>query len=139
MSTTLKDPGLNVTMDILGMSSALGGETSDKLTSSWTALGKVRSFAVVALVTNVVNTQIVTLTIKTASDSSGAGSATLTAKAETKVQTVTGTADATLKTILIGECNAIPAGHSYVQAELSTDDTDGTEVVSMLLMRKLSD
>lgn len=139
MSTILYDPGLNLTADILGMSSSLGGETSDTLTSSWTALGKVKSFAVLALVTNVVETQIVTLVIRTASDSSGTGSAVLTPKTESDVLTVTGTATATLKTLLVGECNAIPAGATHVQAELETDDTDGTEVVSMALLRKLSD
>lgn len=139
MSTALKVPGQDLSFDILAGSGALGGETSDKITSSWTALGNVRSFAVLAYVTNVVTGQIVTMTVKTASDSSGTGSATLTTRSETRVLAVTGTSDATLKTLLVGECSFIPVGHSYVQVELSTDDTDGTEVVAIILARKLSD
>lgn len=139
MTTALKVPGQDLSVDILGMSSALGGETSDTLTSDWTALGKVRHFAILVAVTNVVQNQVVTLAINTASDSSGTGSAELTPATETSVLTVTGTATATDKLLLVAECRFIPVGHSYVQAVVTTDDADGTEVVSAVLLRKLSD
>jgi hypothetical protein len=138
MSTTLKAPGIDLTADILAMSAALGGEASDKITSAWTALGLVRDLCVLGMATNIVQTQIVTLVIRTASSAAGAGSATLTPKTETAVATATGTATAADKFLLVGEAVNIPAGHTHIQAELSTDDTDGTEIVSLLLLRKVN-
>ena len=138
MTTVLYDPGLALSADILGMSGELGAESSDKIESAYTALGKVRSFAVMALVTNVGLGDVVTLLIQTASDGSGTGVATLTPKTESAVATVTGTSAAALKTVLIGECNAIPAGHTHVRATVSTDNASGEEVVAVFLLRKLS-
>jgi len=137
-ATVLKVPGLDRSVDILGMTAALGGESGDTITSSWTALELCDAFQVLAPVTNIANTQIVTLVVKTASSAAGAGAAVLTPKPETSVLTVTGTVTATLKQLLVAECNAIPVGHSYVQTIVSTDDASGTEVVAVTLHRKVN-
>ena len=139
MSTKLQVPGQALTVDALAMSAALGGETSDKKTSAWTALGYVRHFAVLAQVTNVAEDQVVTMVVSTASDSSGTGSAELTPASESKALTYTGTATATDIGVLCAECRFIPVGHTHVQVAVSTDDTDGAEVLSVMLLRKLSD
>lgn len=138
MTTVLKNPDMDLSADMLFASAALGGETSDKVTSAWTALGKVRSFAVLATVTNIANGQVVTLTVKTASDASGTGAATLTGTAGTSL-TATGTATATDKLVLLHEYNGpLANGHTYVQAEISTNHAAGAEIVSAVLLRKLS-
>ena len=112
-------------------SSALGGETSDKVeTAEFINMENYHNGWAIAQASGVGSGKILTLTILEATSSAGAGSAT-TSKTDTFTATAT-----TQKDVLQAEIKAdeLSAGYTHFGARLATDNTTGTEKVSVILI-----
>jgi len=114
-----------------GFSSALGGETSDKLTSA--AFVGAENYDVVieqAAYSGIASGSVVTLTLYQASTTAGAGSKTVTS-ASTSV-TSTATTDTGVLTVQVrGAELDMGSGFKYVGAIASTNNASGTEQVQL--------
>lgn len=114
-------------------SSALGGETSDKVESATFVYMKDYDLAVVhGFASNVVSGQVITLAVLQATAANGGGSTTVSGASTT----VTSGATAT-KYVLTSQVRGaqLTDGYKYVGLRISTDDTDGTEAVFGCIQR----
>jgi len=110
-------------------STALGGESSDKIESAaFVNMRLYHNVEVVAEVTNVASDGVITLYLLEATSSAGASSATITGKSDTFTSTNTTDTD-----VLRVEARSeeLSDGYTYVGGRLSTDQTSGAEVVAM--------
>ena len=114
-----------------GYSSALGGETDDKLTSA--AFVGAENYDVVivqALYSGIASGKIVTLTAYQATATNGGGSKTVTG-ASTSV-TAAATTDTGILTVQVrGAELDMGSGFKYVGGIISTNNTSGTEQVGL--------
>jgi hypothetical protein len=112
------------------VSTALGGETSDKKMS--TVFVNMRDYDLVAcigIVSGVASGSVVTLKAYQATTSAGAGSKTITGASDTFTSTHTTDTDILLAQVR-GEDLDVDSGFKFVGVELSTNDTGGTEKVA---------
>ena len=113
-------------------SSALGGETSDKIeTATFANAENYDLIIALAHASGVASDSVVTLTILEATTSAGAGSAT-TSKTDTFTSTNTTDTD-----LLQAEIRAeeLSSGYQYVGARLATSNGSGTEKVGVILVQ----
>ena len=117
------------------MTTALGGETSDVITTPVFVNGANYDLTrAVAQVSNVVSTHVITLLMYEATATDGSGSASLTHAGATDTYTSTQVTDVdVLEAQTRGE--DLSSGYQYVGAKLSTDDADGNEVGSVFLVQ----
>jgi hypothetical protein len=113
-------------------SAALGSETSDRVDSAWFP---ATACTAVVFVKNVGNGDVVTLTLRTARDSSGTGAidfqATNPAVYSATQATATGTADATVVFPLVVEVGApTDATYTHMGLRVATSNATGTEIVA---------
>jgi len=111
------------------LSTAIGGETSDKLEGEWTDMSKYRIARGIAIASNVASDEVITLTMLKATASDGSGSATTT-----YTDTYTST-EATDIDVLQAEIKAIEAGTGYqwIGARVASDGGSSTAVVTLLV------
>lgn len=118
-----------------GFSSALGGETSDTLTSA--AFVSAKNYDVViaqALYSGIASGSVVTLTIWQGSSTAGAGSKTVSG-ASTSF-TAANTTDTGILTVQVrGAQLDMGSGFTYVGAKLVTGNASGTEKVGLWLVQ----
>ena len=115
------------------MTTALGGESSDKITTpTFVFMKNYDLVRAVAQVSNVVSTHIISLKMYEATATGGGGSTSLThAQASDDYTSAASTTLDILEAQTRGE--DLTSGYGYVGAILSTDDADGTEAVSLHL------
>jgi len=115
------------------MSTALGGETSDVITTPvFVDMANYDLVRAVAQVSNVVSTHVVTLAMYEATATDGSGSATVSGASDTYTSTQVTDLDV-LEAQVRGE--DLSSGFQYIGAKVSTDDADGTEVASVMLVQ----
>lgn len=110
-------------------STALGGESSDKIESgTFVNMENYHIGEVVAEVTNVASDSVVTLYLLEATASGGGGSATISGKSDTFTSTATSDTD-----VLRVEARSeeLSDSFAFIGGRLSTDNASGTEVVAM--------
>lgn len=114
------------------MSTALGGETSDVITTpTFVSMANYDLVVGLAQVSNVVSTHVVTLQAYEATSTAGAGSTAISGASDTYTST-----QATDLDILITQVRGedLSTGYQYVGFKVSTDDADGTEVASVFII-----
>jgi len=119
------------------MSSELGAETSiaDAIqTPTFANMANYDLVRGVAQVSNVMSGQVITLQMYEASDSTGGGSQTISGASDTYTSAATATLDV-LEAQVRGEALTIASGYQYVGARVTTNDTDGSEVASVVLVQ----
>ncbi len=118
-----------------GFSSALGGETSDTLTSATFVNAKNYDVVIAqGLYSGIASGSVVTMTIWQATSTAGASSKTVSS-ASTSV-TATGTTDTGILTVQVrGAELDMGSGFIYVGAKLVTNNTSGTEKVGLWLVQ----
>jgi len=114
-------------------SSALGGETNDKVeTATYVDMKYYDAVVVYVIATNVVNGQKITLQLLEATDSSGTNATAISGKTDTFTSTGTSAKD-----VLQAEVRAeeLSSGYRYVGFRVSTDDADGQEYIAGILLQ----
>jgi len=117
------------------MSTELGTETdiADAVqTPTFANMANYDLVRAVAQVSNVVSTHVITLQMYEATAANGAGSAALTGFTDTYTSTQVTDLDV-LEAQVRGE--DLSAGYQYVGARITTDDPNGTEVGSVVLVQ----
>lgn len=118
-----------------GFSSALGGETSDTITSaSYVDMKNYDLVVGVCTASGVVSAQTVTLAMWQATNTAGGASKTVTGATDTYLSVHTATTDVLVAQVR-GEDLDVAGGFRYVGWKLTTDDTDGTEKVGGVLLQ----
>jgi hypothetical protein len=113
------------------MSSELGAESSDYIaTPTYANMENYDLVVGIGEVSNVVSGQVVTLAMYEATDSTGGGAQTLSGATDTYTSAGQATKD-----VLVAQARGedLSAGFQYVGARLTTNDTDGSEIASVLL------
>ena len=115
------------------MSSELGTETTiaDAVaTPTYADMANYDLVVGVGQVSNVVSAQVVTLALYEATDNTGGGAQTLAGATDTYTSAATATLD-----VLVAQARGedLSAGYQYVGARITTNDTDGSEVASVVL------
>lgn len=110
---------------------ALGGETSDIMKTAFYNMKNYDAILGIAIALTVVATHILTLKMYQASDSDGAGSATIPGASTT--YTSSQVTDA-VQFILEVDAEQLTDGLDYVGLEVSTDDADGSETVALVVV-----
>lgn len=118
-----------------GFSSALGSETSDTLTTPTFVSAKNYDVVIAqGAYSGIASGSVVTMTIWQATSTAGASSKTVTS-ASTSVTSTATTDTGVLITQVRGADLDMGSGYIYVGAKLVTNDTSGTEKVSMNLVQ----
>jgi len=113
-------------------SSALGGETSDKIeTAVFADMRYYDVIAAYAMASGVASGSVITLTILEGTSTAGAGSATTS---QTDTFTSTNTTDTDLLQAEI-RAEQLSSGYRYVGARLATSNGSGTEKVALVLVQ----
>lgn len=110
---------------------ALGGETSDVLATAYYSLKNYDKMACFVVASNVVSTHVLTVKMSQGTDTDGGGSATISGASTTYTSTQA--------TDVVAYCLEVDAeeltdGKDYVNVQVSTDDADGTEDVTLLMV-----
>lgn len=115
------------------MTTALGGESSDVITTP--VFVNAENYDLIraqAQVSNVVSTHVVTLAMYEATATDGSGSTAISGASDTYTSTQVTDLDI-LEAQIRGE--GLSSGYQYVGAKVSTDDADGTEVASVMMIQ----
>ena len=117
------------------LSTALGGETSDVITTATFVDMRYYDAAVAyGLGSNVASDSVLTLILYEATATDGSGSASLTHTGASDTFTSTNTTDTdVLQAEARGE--QLSSGFRYLGAKLSTDNGSGAEVVSLMMLQ----
>ena len=115
------------------MSTELGAETTiaDAIaTPTYVDMANYDLVIGVGQVSDVVSAQVITLQMYEATDNTGGGAAAITGATDTYTSAATATLD-----VLVAQVRGedLTAGYQYVGARLTTNDTDGSEIASVLL------
>ncbi len=110
---------------------ALGGETSDTLTTAFYQITNYDKIVGIMTASKVVSTQVITFKMLQATDTDGSGSATITGKSTT--YTSTQSTDV-VQYILEVDAEDLTDGYDYVGLSASTDDADGNETVTLVVV-----
>ncbi len=112
-----------------GFSSALGGETSDLITSGiFVDMANYDMVVGVAHASGVASGSVVTLAMYQATDTAGSGSATVSGASDTFTSTATSDTDVLVAQVR-GEDLSTSTAYHYVGWKLSTDNGSGAEKV----------
>ncbi len=110
---------------------ALGGETSDIMKTKFYNMKNYDAILGIAVAQTVVATHTLTFKMWQGSDTDGAGSATISAASDTYLSTqVTDV----YQSIIEVDADQLTDGLDYVAMEASTDDADGSEVVTLVVV-----
>jgi len=114
------------------VTSALGGESSDTLTTlTFVNAENYDVIGVAAIASEVASDAVVTLKLYQATATNGGGSATITGASDTFTST-----NATDVDVLFAQVRSadLTSGYQYVGAKLSTGDGSGTEEAAMIFI-----
>jgi len=115
-----------------GISTALGGESNDRITSSWLDMANYDLVVAKCVASDLASDSVITLAIWQATDTSGGGSKTVSGASDTF--TSTNTTDTDILTCQVrGQELDVASGFRYVAGRVSTDDASGTEVVGLVM------
>jgi len=115
----------------VAVSKALGSETSDVLSTAYYQMTNYDKIVGIITAFSVVSTHVLTVKMSQGSDTDGAGSATISGKSTT--YTSTQVTDAVEFAIEV-DADDLTDGLDYVGMQVSTDDADGTEGVTLTLI-----
>jgi len=114
------------------VTSALGGETSDTLTTlTFVNAENYDIIGVAAIASEVASGSTVTLKLYEATATDGSGSATITGASDTFLSTNVTDVDTLFAQVRAAD---LSSGYQYVGAKLSTNDTGGTEEAAMIFI-----
>lgn len=114
------------------VTSALGGETSDTLTTlTFVSAENYDVIGVAAVASEVASGSTVTLTMYQATATDGSGSATITGASDTFTSTNVTDVDTLFAQVRASD---LTSGYQYVGAKLSTNDGSGTEEAAMIFI-----
>ena len=110
---------------------ALGGESSDIMKTKFYNMKNYDAILGIAVAQTVVATHTLTFKMFQGTDTDGAGSATIAAASDTYLSTqVTDV----YQSIIEVDADMLTDGSDYVAMEASTDDADGSEVVTLVVV-----
>lgn len=110
---------------------ALGGETSDILTTAYYDIKNYDAILGISIAMTVVATHTLTFRMLQGSDTDGAGSATISGASDTYLSSqVTDR----YQSIIEVDADQLTDGLDYVGLEASTDDADGSEDVALVVI-----
>lgn len=116
-----------------GFSSALGGETSDVITSAeFVNMANYDLVVFQAHASGVASDSALTLLAYEATATDGSGSASLTHGSATDTFTSTNTTDTDVLVVQVRGAD-LSSGYQYAGAKLTTDNGSGTEKVGMII------
>ncbi len=114
------------------VTSALGGETSDTLTTlTFVNAENYDIIGVAAIASEVASGSTVTLKLYEATGTDGSGSATITGASDTFLSTNVTDVDTLFAQVRAAD---LSSGYQYVGAKLSTNDASGTEEAAMIFI-----
>lgn len=114
------------------VTSALGGETSDTLTTlTFVSAENYDVIGVAAVASEVASGSTVTLTMYQATATDGSGSATITGASDTFTSTNVTDVDTLFAQVRASD---LTSGYQYVGAKLVTGDASGTEEAAMIFI-----
>jgi hypothetical protein len=114
------------------VTSALGGESSDTLTTlTYVDAQNFDIIGVAAIASEVASGSTVTLKLYEATSAAGGGAATITGASDTFLSTNVTDVDQLFAQVRSAD---LSAGYQYVGAKLSTDDASGTEEAAMIFV-----
>lgn len=110
---------------------ALGGETSDIMKTKFYNMKNYDAILGIAVAQTVVATHTLTFRMFQGTDTDGSGSGTISGASDTYLSTqVTDV----YQTIVEVDADMLTDGSDYVAMEVSTDDADGSEVVTLTVI-----
>ena len=110
---------------------ALGGESSDIMKTAFYNMKNYDGILGICIGVTVVNTHVITLKMYQASDTDGAGSATISGASA--VYTSSQVTDA-FELMIEVDADQLTDGLDYVAIEASTDDADGSEAIALAVV-----
>jgi hypothetical protein len=110
---------------------ALGGETSDILNSAAYNMKNYDAILGIGIASNVVSTHVITYKMFEATDTDGGGSSAISGASTTYTSTQATDVDQEMIEV---DADQLTDGSDYVFMQASTDDADGTEAVTVVVI-----